>query len=68
MYPVGVNTEMLFSQVLSLEMGNLGYESESAEQCVGISPGRCSPPFLFDFIFGNVLQACFKLVGVVVWF
>lgn len=40
MHPVGVNTEMLFPQVLSLAVGNLGYECESAEQHVGISPGQ----------------------------
>lgn len=34
MHPVGVNTEMLFPQLLSLEMGNLGDECESAEQSV----------------------------------
>lgn len=45
LHPVGVNTEMLFPQVLSLAMGNLGYECESAEQCVGISPGQWSPAF-----------------------
>lgn len=34
MHPVGVNTETLFPQLLSLEMGNLGDECESAEQSV----------------------------------
>lgn len=31
---VGVNTEVLFPQLLSSEMGNLEYECESAEQSV----------------------------------
>lgn len=55
MHPVGVNTEMLFPQLLSLEMGNLGYECESAEQSVQeFNLVSDLLPFLFVFILENI--------------